>query len=146
MNQAVGAGKNFYKRAKVDDFSNRPFIDLADLRLGSDFLDHLDGLPRSLFIAGSNGHRAVVFNIHLDAGRFNDPADHFAARADYFADFFRPDFDRDNAGSMSRNGSPVRGKSLVHDTENVEPPFLRLTQRLAHDVAIDSAQLDIHLQ
>src|SRR4051794_11471691 len=98
MNQAVRAGKNFYEGAKVDDFSHRSFVDLADLRLGSDFLDHLDGLSRSLFIAGSNGHRAVVFDIHLDAGRFNDAADYFAPRADYFADFFGSYFDRDNTG------------------------------------------------
>ena len=37
-------------------------------------------------------------------------------------------------------------KRLVHDAEDMHAAFLGLMQRLAHDLAIDAADFDVHLQ
>src|SRR5688500_19378956 len=82
MDQPIGSGQDLNEGAEVDDLAHGSFVYFADLGLGGDSLHHLDGLFRSLFVDRSDAYRAVVFDVHFDPSRFNDAADHFAARAD----------------------------------------------------------------
>src|SRR5581483_8161721 len=146
MHQAVGAGQYLDEGAELDDLAHGAFVDAADLGFGGDALDHLDGFLGALFVAGGDHHRAVVLDVDLDAGRFDDAADDFAARADDLADLVRFDVQRDDARRVAGNVAARRRQGGVHDAQDVEPAFFGLVQRLAHDLAIDAADLDVHLQ
>src|SRR5215475_9102488 len=82
VHQAIRAGQDLNEGAELDDLAHRAFVNLADLRLGSDTLDHLDRFPRRFLVRRSDGHAAIVLHVHFDAGRFDDAADHLATRTD----------------------------------------------------------------
>src|SRR3990172_839254 len=146
MNEAVGAGQDLDKGAELDDLAHRAFVYFPDLRFGGDPLHHFDGFLRGGLVAGSDDDRAVVFHVHLDAGGLDDAANDFSPGSDDLADLVRLDFDRDDARRVARDVFAVRRDGLVHDAEDVHPAFPRLVQGLAHDIAVDAADLDVHLQ
>src|SRR5438105_14960137 len=91
MNQAVRTRKNFDKGAELDDLAHRAFVNLSDLSLGGDPLHHFDGFLGSRFIDGSDRYRAVICDVHLDAGRFDGAANDLTARTDHLAHLSRLD-------------------------------------------------------
>src|SRR5581483_2152390 len=62
------------------------FVIRADLRRGREALDDLDRAIRRCDIHRGDRHLAVIIDIDLRSGLFDDPADRLAARADDVAD------------------------------------------------------------
>src|SRR5262249_40197430 len=146
MQQTVCARENLDESAEVHDLSHRAPINLADFRLGGDELDHLDGAAARRLIVRRDHDGAVVLDVDLDAGLLDDAADDLASGADDLADLLGPDFERDDTRRVARHLAARLGDRLVHDTEDVQAPLFRLVHRVAHDLARDAGDLDIHLQ
>jgi len=93
MDEAVFAGQEFHKGAEVFDGYDLAAIDLADLSLGR----HTgNGIPGNLHPFGGNGedvHGAIIFDVDLATGFFDELLDVLAARADQRADLLGIDLD-----------------------------------------------------
>ena len=100
MNEAVLGSEEVHEGAEIHHLHDLAVIDLADFRLGDDAFDPFQrGLDR-LAVGGCDLDRAVVFDVDLGAGLFDDLADHLAARADHFADLVGRDLDLLDARRM----------------------------------------------
>src|SRR5581483_4675025 len=146
MQQAVGAGENFHESAEVDDLSHRTAVNLSDFRLRDNALDHLDRAAARRLVVRCDHDRAVVLDVDLYASLLDDAADDLASGADDLADLLGPDFERDDTRSVTRHLTARLGDRLVHDTEDMLAAFLRLVERVAHDLARNAGDLNIHLQ
>ena len=102
---------------------------LIDFRLGRSDLD-----------------RAVVGNVDLGTGLFDDFADHLAARADHFADLVDRNLHHLDTRRVLAELGAGRGQRLAHFAEDVHAPVLGLGERDAHDLFGDAGDLDVHLQ
>src|SRR5581483_1327352 len=85
-------------------------------------------------------------DVDLYASLLDDAADDLASGADDLADLLGPDFERDDTRSVTRHLTARLGDRLVHDTEDMLAAFLRLVERVAHDLARNAGDLNIHLQ
>src|SRR5206468_3753414 len=86
VEQAVRAGENLDEGAEIRQPDHFPEVGLAELRLGHQVPNHLQGLVGGFLFGGSDVDAAVVLDVDLDAGLLDDAADHFAARPDQLAD------------------------------------------------------------
>lgn len=86
MNEAVTGAEEVDESAEVSSLDNSAFVDLADFRFRNDRVDPLAG--RFDFLAGRGGDLdgAVVFDVDLRAGLFDDFANDLAAGTDDFTD------------------------------------------------------------
>src|SRR6185312_13070836 len=130
----------------IHDLHDLAIVDLADFRLGHDAFDPFQrGLDR-LAVGGGDLHRAVVFDVDLGAGLFDDLADHLAARPDHFADLVGRDLDLLDARGVFAQLLAAVIQGFVHFAQDVQTATLRLFQRDLHDLFGDAGNLDVHLQ
>src|SRR6195952_4532844 len=100
MDEAVLGSEEVHESAEVHDLDDLAVIDLADFRLRDDAADPLErGLDR-LAVGGRDLHRAVVLDVDLGAGLFDDLPDHLSARAPHFADLVGRNLDLLDARGM----------------------------------------------
>src|SRR4051812_13041068 len=92
MYETIGPRQNFHEGAEVHDLSHGPTVDFADFGLRGDALNHFHGAAARRLVARSDHHCAVVLDVDLDAGLFDDAADDLASGPYDLADLFRPDF------------------------------------------------------
>ena len=91
-------------------------------------------------------HGAIVLDVDLDAGLFDDAADDLAAGSDDVANLVGRNLERVNTRRVLgdvRRSAFLRG---VHLVENEEPSAARLFERFRHDRGGDVRHLDIHLE
>src|SRR5690606_27768753 len=119
--------------------------DGTDFRLSNDRVDPLAG--RFDFLAGRGGdlHGAVVFDVDLGAGLFDDFADNLAARTDDFTDLVDRDVQHFDARSELAELAAAFGDGIGHLTEDVLATALCLAERDLHDLFSDTGDLDVHL-
>jgi hypothetical protein len=120
MHQSIGARKYFHKGAELDNLAHGSFVDLADFCFGGNTLHHFDGFAGRYFIARCNRDGAVVLDIDLEAGRFDNAANDLAARADDFANFVRLDPQGDDAGRMAGNRGARGARSVALESSGSE--------------------------
>ncbi|MBB4232630.1 hypothetical protein GGD56_006527 [Rhizobium mongolense] len=90
MHEAITRAEEVDEGAEIGGLDNSAFVDLADFRFCNDGMDPLAGRFDLLAGRGCDLDRAVVFDVDLGAGLFDDFADDLAARADDFPDLGRP--------------------------------------------------------
>src|SRR6185503_2512589 len=91
--EAFLAGEVLDERADAHDASDLPVVDLPDLGLLGDALDHLAGLLATLRLRTRDADRAVVLELDRGAGLALNGADHLAAGADDLADLVGVDLE-----------------------------------------------------
>ena len=89
--------------------------------------------------------RPRVVDRELGARLVLDAADRLALRSDEVADLLGADVHRDDARRERRQVVALRRQRLVHLAEDVQAAFLRLRERLLHDLEIEALDLDVHL-
>ena len=146
MQQTVLARKNVHESAVVLDARDLAVVDLADFRLGGDFLDPGDRGILGFLVFGVDAHRTVVFDIDRGACLFHDALDGRATLADDVADLLRMYLEGHHCRRVIRQGLARDGDDLVHLAQNVQPRGERLLQRGFHDLLGDAVDLDVHLQ
>src|SRR5262249_16384050 len=132
--------------AEVHGLHHGAFVDVADLRIGGDRLDPVDGGPDRLAVGRSDLHGAVVLDVDLGAGLLDDLADHLAAGADHFADLIGGDLEGLDARRVFAKLGAGVVERLGHLAEDVHAPTLGLVERHLHDLFGDAGDLDVHLQ
>src|SRR5262249_14935803 len=75
VHQPVGAGHDLDERSEVDDLAHRTTIDLADLGIGREAANAVDGPLHRRPVGRRDVDRAVVLDVDLDAGLLDDAAD-----------------------------------------------------------------------
>ena len=103
----------------------------------------------ALILLASDGgdlHGAVVLDVDLGAGLFDDLADHLAAGADHFADLVGRDLHLLDARGEFPEFRARAGQRLAHLAQDVKPAVARLRERLLHDLLGDPRDLDVHLK
>ena len=112
----------------------------------SEVADHGDGLLQAFAVAGSNVHAASVVDVDLDAGDFDDAANRLAARSDQVADLVGRNLQGVDLWCVL--GLLFRSTALrcVHLVQQEQAAMASLFKGLTHDLAGDTADLDVHLQ
>src|SRR5437660_821532 len=146
VQEAVGAGEKFDESAELRQANDFAEIGFADFGAGSDVANHLQGRIAAGSAGGEDVHGAVLEDVDLDAGGFDNGLDLLAARTYEVADFILRDFQLEEARSVGGNRSARLAQSLLHGVENLEAGFLRLREGFAHDADGDAQDLDVHLQ
>ncbi len=128
VDEAVAGAEEVDEGAEVGGLDDRAFVDLADFRLGDDRVDPLAG--RFDFLAGgrSDLDGAVVFDVDLGAGLFDDFADDLAAGADDFTDLVDRDVHDFDARSEFAELAAAFGDGLGHFAEDVQAAALGLAR------------------
>src|SRR3989338_9459259 len=80
MHKAVCSRENLHKCAKVHNLSYLAEIYLSNLSLLGKFLDHSNGLLRSLIVRGGNIYLSGIIYIHFYAGFFYNAFNVLSAR------------------------------------------------------------------
>src|ERR1051326_740349 len=108
----------------------------------------LSGLILIWMMRGANADldRAVVSNIDLRAGLFNQRTNDFTAWSNDVANLVGIDLNLDDAWCKRGDLLARLSERLLHHTQDVETSFLRLLQSLGHDLSVDAGDLDVHLQ
>src|SRR5271165_1168208 len=146
MKESVSARENLHERSEIGQPCHLSEIRLAYLGGRCDVANHLQRLGGGHLITGRDVHLAAIFHVDLDAGRFDDPADHLTARPDQVADFIGRNLQGVEAGSKFADLGTRLPNHLGHLVKNVQASVARLFQRLAHDLGRDAHHLDVHLQ
>src|SRR6202012_3594956 len=90
-------------------------------------------------------HGAVVLDVDGAARLLDDALDGLATGADDDADLIRLDLERRDARRMTIDLG-ARGRQRVpHAAQDVNATFARLLERLLHDGATKTRDLDVHL-
>src|SRR5262249_15268766 len=113
---------------------------------GGQALDPFDGRLDRFGVGRCDLHGAVVLDIDLGPGLFDDFADDLAAGADDVADLVGRDGDLNDARRVGAHAFARRVQRLVHFTEDVHAPGVRAVERHLHDFLGDAGDLDVHLQ
>ena len=95
---------------------------------------------------GSDLDRAIVFDVDLGAGLFDDFADDLAARTDDFTDLVDRDVHHFDARCEFAELRTAFGDGLGHFAEDVLAAALCLAECDLHDLFGDTGDLDVHLQ
>src|SRR3569833_1407423 len=104
MDEAVLRPEEVDEGAEIGGLHHGALVDGADFGLIGNALDPLDGGIDLLAVRGGDLDRAVVLDVDLGAGLFDDLADHLAAGADHFADLVGRDLD-----GLGARGGRARG-------------------------------------
>ncbi len=145
VNQPLGAGHDLDECAERGRALHRSLVDLSDNGFGCDRLHHLARPLHRLTTDGGDRHEAGVVHRNLRTRLVLDPANRLALGADEVADLLRTDLHGHDAGSKRRQVGLGLGHRLPHLPEDVHPAFLRLRQRLGHQLEVESLDLDVHL-
>src|ERR1035441_3722689 len=97
VQQAVGSREDFHEGPEIHQPHHFAEIGLADFGGGSEVADDLDGLVGAGFIGAGHVNRAIVFDVDLDAGLFDDAANDFAAWSDDVANLIGRNVQRVNS-------------------------------------------------
>src|SRR5205085_4410201 len=104
VQEAISARKDFDERAEINDARDRADVGRADLGLGRQTAYALDGQLRRFAVGGRNRDRAVVFDVNLRAGLFDERAGDLAARPGDVAYLVRVDLYLGDARRIWREG------------------------------------------
>src|SRR4030088_1508279 len=146
VDEAVLGAEEIHEGAELHYLDHGAVVDLAELRIGGDRLDPLDGGLDRFAVGGGDLHRAVVVDVDLGAGLLDDFADHLAAGADHFADLVGGDLEGLDPRRVFAEFGARGGQRLGHLAEDVDTPVLGLAERDLHDLLGDAGDLDVHLQ
>ena len=121
VNQAIGARHDFDKRAEIGDTTDEAVVHFADFGFFDDRLDACHcGLGRHRRIDRGDEHGAVIGDVDLSAGLFDDATDDLAAGANHLADLRRIDLQDDNPRSVIGELFAMFGNRGVHIIENLQ--------------------------
>src|SRR5262245_15682882 len=146
VHQPVLGAEEIHEGAEVHDFHHGALVNVAHFRIRRDRLDPVDRRLDRFAARRGNLDRAVVLDVDLGAGLFDDLADHLAAGTDHLTDLAYVNLEPLNARSMLAELGASRGESLAHLTQNMHAAVLRLRKRDLHDLFGDPGNLDVHLQ
>uniref|UniRef100_A0A0N4ZCV4 NAD-specific glutamate dehydrogenase n=1 Tax=Parastrongyloides trichosuri TaxID=131310 RepID=A0A0N4ZCV4_PARTI len=143
---AVLGAEEVHEGAEVDDLHDLAGVDHAQLGFRGDGLDPGLGGVDLLLVVGGDLDGAVIADVDLGAGLFDDLADHLAARTDHFTDLVGRDLHGFDLGSVLAQLGARGVHGLRHFVEDVEATGRSLRQSLFHDLFGDAVDLDVHLQ
>ena len=146
VDQAFLAGKDLDERAEVHDALHRADVGLAHDRLLDQAFHHLLRPLGAFLQVVVDGDRPVVVDVDLGTGLLAHALDVLAARADDQPDLFRGHLEGDDLGGEIGDVAARLGDGLVHDPQDVQPAFARLSQRLCQDFRAHPLDLDVHLE
>src|SRR4051812_18907318 len=146
MDEPVARSQEVHEGAEIDDLDDLAGVDHAEFRLGDDAADPVDRRLRRLSVNRGDLDRAVVVDIDLGTGRFDDLADDLAAGADDLADLVARDRESGNPRRVIADLLARAGQRLGHLAEDMTSPVPRLVKRDAHDLLGYRGDLDVHLQ
>src|SRR5262245_34502915 len=146
VDETLYTRKDLDEGPEVHDSDDLADVDLPELRLGGELADDLHGLLGGRLVNGRNIHPPVVVDVDLRACALNDRADRLSARPDDFADLVLGNPDGDDARSEGGDFPARRGQRLLHHVQDEHTSGAGLLERLLHDGARDSRDLDVHLQ
>lgn len=147
MHHAVLAGSEFDERAHAgqnphdDAYEHIPHFGIVRDRLD----DRFGALCRGNVAVASDAHRAVLFDVDLRARLLDDFIDDFALLADHVADLLGTDFKGDDLGRVLGKMIGDFGNAREHLIQNESSAFLRLRDRVEHDLFGNALDLDVHL-
>ena len=147
MHHAVFSGSKFHERAHFGEDSHHDADKhIADFGIVRDrFYDTLRALRRRHVAVACDAHRAVFFDIDLRTRLLDDLIDHFALFAYHVADLFGIDLERNDLRRVIGEMIVDFGDTFEHLAENKSSAFLRLSDRVKHDLFGNAFDLDIHL-
>src|ERR1041385_888241 len=146
MAEAVLAGQELNEGAEFLDRHHLAAIGLADLGFGGHAGDGFAGDLHAFAAGGVDVDGAVVLDVDLATGLFDDAFDILATGADERADFLRVDLDGLNARGVFAELLARFGDGLGHLGENMQAGDAGFFQRLGHDVMREAAQLEVELK
>ena len=101
-------------------------VDVTDLGLFGQVLDHLDGPLGGIAVHGRYEYRAVVLDVDLRARLLDDAANGLAARTDNGADLGDRYLDGSHTRGILAHLGARRVYGLGHLGQDFQPGFLRL--------------------
>src|SRR5215217_7716344 len=146
VHEAILGAEEVHERAEIGGLDHGTLIDGADFGFVGDRADPLDGGFNLRAVRRGDLDRAVVFDVDLGAGLFDDLADHLAAGADHFTDLVGRDLHGFDAGSELADFGTRSGDGVGHLAQDVDTTTLGLLERDLHDLLGDAGDLDVHLQ
>src|SRR5579862_5032486 len=120
VQQAVGAGEDFDKRAEIRQANDFAEVGLADFGFRQQIANHLKSLVGGRFIGRGDFDATVILNVNLYAGLFDDAANDLSAGSDQLTDARRIDLHRIDVRSVGGNIVAVGIEGFKHLAENVE--------------------------
>ena len=145
VHEAVDVREDLHERAELRHALDGALVGGADLRLGREALDDVEGLLDRVRVGRGHVDRAVVLHVDGDAGLIDDAFDGLAAGADDEPDLVGLDLDGGDARRVGREIRARGGQRLEHLAEDVEAALARLLQRVHQDLAGEALDLDVHL-
>ena len=100
MTKPFLARQEFHKCAELQETCDTSRIDLANLNLAHDVLNHLAGAIHCLHIRGRDEDISILMNIDIDARFINDLTDDLAAGSNDIADLINVNGDDLHARCM----------------------------------------------
>ncbi|MCG3199907.1 MAG: hypothetical protein GHCLOJNM_04435 [bacterium] len=146
VDQPLARGEHLHEGPEGHDPDHLALVDLADLHVAGQILDHLAGLAERRAVGAGDHHLPGVVHIDLDSRLGDDPANGLASRPDDVADLFDIDLHHLDPWGVRLELRTRSGQRLGHLSEDMESSLSGLFQRLTHDLARDPADLDVHLQ
>ncbi|MNI47971.1 hypothetical protein D3C73_1025140 [compost metagenome] len=145
MHQSVFARNQFNKGTKLLNASDGTHINFTDLHFTYNAFDNTAGFLNHRFVRRANEDTAILLDIDLHAGFFNDFIDNLATCADDITDFVRIDVDDNDFGSIFGQAWSRLGDGFHHFAQDEHPSFFGLLQRILKNLAVNAGDLDIHL-
>jgi hypothetical protein len=143
--QAVLTGDDFDKGSVGEYANDFAQVDLADLGLFGEALDHADRLLGAVAVCGCDKHCAIVLNVNLGAGFLSDVADILAAGADEGTDLLGVDFEAQYAWGVLGHLLTRGADDCFHLVEDEEASVARLGEGFLHDFEGEASGLEIKL-
>src|SRR5690606_8836720 len=140
------ATEEVHEGAEIGGLDHGALIDGAHFSFVGDRADPLDGRLDLATVRGGDLDGAVVLDIDLGAGLFDDFADHLATGADHFADLVGRDLHRLDARSELPHFRTAGGDGVGHFAQDVDAAALGLLEGDLHDLLGNAGDLDVHLQ
>ena len=123
-----------------------PVYGLADDRLFDEAFHHPLRLLRAFLQVVVDRDRSAVIDVDRGARLLAHALDVLAARADDQPDLLRRNLDGDDLGREVGDVVARLRNRLVHDSQDVQPAFACLAERLLEDLRAHPFDLDVHLQ
>src|SRR5947208_3445917 len=133
------------ERADAHDPRDLALVDLADLGLLRQPLDHRPRLLAALGLRAGDAHGAVVLELDRRRGLGLDRTDHLATGADDLAHLVRRDLDGLDPRRPAREVRSRRVDDLAHRVENRHPRLARLREGALDDLDREAPYLDVEL-